>query len=713
MIPEVTVFFKWHSEGGIPKMEETSYNWLLDTMRDISAQTALLISDSNDFDQNGTQDMDTSFQTEFSALNELCTGQKPEQILKTVFGFDSFRPLQREIIQNVLDGRDTLAVIPTGGGKSLCYEIPALIMDGLTVVVSPLIALMQDQVAQLEAYGVEAVFLNSTLDWDTYRDTADKLREGKIKLLYVSPEGLNTDKMRDILHSEKVDVKCITIDEAHCVSEWGHDFRPDYLEIASVREQFPKAVCLALTATATKQVRADIVKQLKLENPAVLVASFNRPNIFLEVKRKADPLMQLISFLQNHKGQSGIIYCFSRKQVDMLTQTLSQEFSVTSYHAGLTDEERTAHQEDFIRDKVSIIVATVAFGMGINKPDVRFVIHYDLPKSIEQYYQEIGRAGPDGLAAHALLLFSPADIHKIRYFFDESADASKAERLLAAMVSYAESRTCRRKQLLAYFGESYTPTSEEKEEDTCCDICSYGSSDAKDMTTPAQKYMSCILRTEERFGASYIIDVLLGSRQKRILENEHDKLSTFGIGRDIEKNDWFELNSCLIEAEYIVKSSDYGVLSLSQKGHDALRNREKIFLPVQFTGTTSATKKCKGRARTKNGESAYNDDTSYAEGISATGTFVRPAKSHSQKAAAYDTSDKEAVRIADRLRVWRRHLADELNQPPYVIFGDKTLADIASRKPQTQSELLICYGIGEMKAEKFGAAVLRIVRNEE
>ncbi|HAM77888.1 MAG TPA: ATP-dependent DNA helicase RecQ, partial [Treponema sp.] len=326
------------------------------------------------------------------------SGSEPERVLKEVFGYEEFRPLQREVIQNVLDGRDTLAVMPTGGGKSLCYQIPALIMEGLTIVVSPLIALMQDQVAQLEAAGVPAVFINSSLDIDAYRESCALIRSGEIRLLYVSPEGLSRERMQELLHSSRLPLRCITIDEAHCISEWGHDFRPDYMEIAAFRNEFKDAVCLALTATATKQVQADIVRNLKLKKPAVLVSSFNRSNIFLNVQPRTDGLGQIVEFLQEHKEQSGIIYCLSRKEVDSITQELQERgFSAMSYHAGLSDEERADHQNKFIKSQVDVIVATVAFGMGINKPDVRFVIHYALPKSIEEYYQEIGRAGRDGL----------------------------------------------------------------------------------------------------------------------------------------------------------------------------------------------------------------------------------------------------------------------------------------------------------------------------
>ena len=571
----------------------------------------------------------------------------------------------------------------------MTYQIPALIFDGLTVVVSPLIALMHDQVSSLASNGIEAVFLNSSLEWEEYKSCVARVLSGKVKIVYVSPEGLATQKIQTLLHNENLHIKCFTIDEAHCISEWGHDFRPDYLAIASVRRQFPQAVCLALTATATKHVRDDIVNNLQMKNPDILLASFNRPNIFLEVRPKRDSYVQIVSFLKEHLEDSGIIYCFSRKQVDQLADLLSNDgFSVLPYHAGLDDSTREKNQTAFIRDKVQIMVATVAFGMGIDKPNVRFVIHYDLPKSLEQYYQEIGRAGRDGLPSTALLLYSSSDIHKIRYFFADSADVEKSEKLLQSMVDYASARHCRRQKLLAYFGEFYTPESSSVENKCCCDICSTGQIQETDVTIPVQKFLSCIYRLNQRFGTLYVIDVLLGSRQKRIMDNGHNMLSTWGIGTELSREDWFELASILTERNYIEKSMEYGILSVTAKGRELLATREKVFLPVVFTGR--GAKKSEASAKKSKPEFALHKKGSAFEAISDT--------------------DAEGLRICNALKEWRKKTADKSNVPPYVIFGDKTLVEIALKKPQTSAELLEIYGLGDVKVRKFSSAILKIIR---
>ena len=571
----------------------------------------------------------------------------------------------------------------------MTYQIPALIFDGLTVVVSPLIALMHDQVSSLASNGIEAVFLNSSLEWEEYKSCVARVLSGKVKIVYVSPEGLATQKIQTLLHNENLHIKCFTIDEAHCISEWGHDFRPDYLAIASVRRQFPQAVCLALTATATKHVRDDIVNNLQMKNPDILLASFNRPNIFLDVRPKRDSYVQIVSFLKEHLEDSGIIYCFSRKQVDQLADLLSNDgFSVLPYHAGLDDSTRERNQTAFIRDKVQIMVATVAFGMGIDKPNVRFVIHYDLPKSLEQYYQEIGRAGRDGLPSTALLLYSSSDIHKIRYFFADSADVEKSEKLLQSMVDYASARHCRRQKLLAYFGEFYTPESSSAENKCCCDICSTGQIQETDVTIPVQKFLSCIYRLNQRFGTLYVIDVLLGSRQKRIMDNGHNMLSTWGIGTELSREDWFELASILTERNYIEKSMEYSILSVTAKGRELLATREKVFLPVVFTGR--GAKKSEASAKKSKPEFALHKKGSAFEAISDT--------------------DAEGLRICNALKEWRKKTADKSNVPPYVIFGDKTLVEIALKKPQTSAELLEIYGLGDVKVRKFSSAILKIIR---
>lgn len=506
----------------------------------------------------------------------------PELVLSSVFGYKNFRPLQEAVINSVLAKKDTLVIMPTGGGKSLCYQIPALILKGITIVVSPLISLMSNQVASLEKHGIHSVFLNSSLEWKEYLKAVDEIKKGFVKIIYVSPEGLATSRIRDLLNEGNLEVSCITIDEAHCVSEWGHDFRPDYMEIFSVRKHFPKATMIALTATATEQVKRDIIKNLGLKKPEIFTTSFDRKNIFLEVQPKKSGESQVIEFLKNHKNESGIIYCTSRRQVDELFVSLKKKgYSVLNYHAGLPDDVRGEHQQLFIEDKVKIIVATVAFGMGIDKPNVRFVINFDLPKSIEEYYQEIGRAGRDGQPAWALLLYTYADVHKIRYFFTDMADPTKAEMKLKSMVNFASGNTCRRKALLNYFGEKYEAGTGESDGSWCCDICS-NLREAKpltDMTIPIQKFLCCILRTKSRFGAAYVIDVLLGSHNKRILENGHNMISTFSIGHELTKDDWHDLVDLLLEKEYIQRVGEYNVLELTNKGRDLLVTREKVLLP--------------------------------------------------------------------------------------------------------------------------------------
>ncbi len=637
----------------------------------------------------------------------------PEQILKSVFGYKEFRQGQREIIQNILDGRDTLAVMPTGGGKSLCYQIPALIFEGITVVVSPLISLMQDQVGALLENGVDAAFLNSTLTLDEYKKTVRAIKSGETKLLYVSPEGLATERVKSILSEADVPVSCVTIDEAHCISEWGHDFRPDYMEIAAFRNRFKDAVCLALTATATKQVQADIVRNLKLKKPAVLVASFNRSNIFLNVQPRTDGLTQVLEFLSDHKDESGIIYCLSRKEVDSITEELqARGFSAMSYHAGLSDEERADHQNKFIKSQVDVIVATVAFGMGINKPDVRFVIHYALPKSIEEYYQEIGRAGRDGLPSEALLLYNAGDIHRIRFFFkDKSDDESfKAEKLLQAMIDYAQCRTCRRKFLLNYFGEEYTPsanssqdqdargekalqdqngaarggdTLQAKDSAPCCDICESGGLPLKDVTVPAQKFLSCVYRVDQRFGAAHIIDILLGSRNEKIKKFNHNFLSTWGIGTELSKQAWFELADAMQSAGLIDRVGEYNIVKVTSLGKELLQNRDKIELPVRIN--FDAQKKA---------------------------SLALPKKKAVLHKKSQLQDDAQTSLLYEDLKAWRKKLADEENVPPYFIFNDKTLIEIANKKPSTRADLLSISGIGELKAKKFGSKIISIITED-
>ncbi len=581
--------------------------------------------------------------------------------LKQIFGYDNFRPLQAEIIQNVLNKQDSLAVMPTGSGKSLCYQLPALEFPGLTVVVSPLISLMEDQVMQLRALGVTAVFLNSTLDPITYDWTADQIRSGEAKLLYAAPETLVQPRTLALL--DQCNVDCLTIDEAHCISEWGHDFRPEYRQLVAVRRRLPQAVCLTVTATATERVRQDIKSSLDIAEAHEFLASFDRDNLHLVVEPKTDGLAQTISFLQGHPDESGIIYCSTRKQVDFLASELARRgWSALPYHAGLDDATRRHNQQQFIRDDVPIMVATIAFGMGINKPNVRFILHYDLPKNLESYYQQIGRAGRDGLPADCLLLFSYSDVQTINYFISQQEPSQQAggRARLEAMLGFVETNVCRRRPVLSYFGETY-----QKENCELCDNCTTEAGDLVDLTIPAQKFLSCVKRTGEFFGLNHIIDVLRGSQSQKVLSRGHDKLSTYNIGGEFSKKEWQYLARQFIQAGLMVQDMEHGSLKLTPKAYAVFKGEPvRGTLPDKPQAAPSAT--------------AY---------------------------ANYDQG------LFQQLRQTRKALADEAGVPPYVIFSDRALVEMATYFPQSRASFGTMYGVGAAKLANFADIFLPIIQN--
>ena len=591
--------------------------------------------------------------------------EQSRSILKSVFGYDEFRPLQSDIITNILAKNDALVVMPTGGGKSLCYQIPALIFGGLTIVISPLISLMKDQVAQLTQSGVAVAVLNSSLLPDEYRRNIAQIKQKKARLLYLAPEALLKSNMLALLSS--VDVDCLAIDEAHCISQWGHDFRPEYRRLIEAREHFPDAACVALTATATPRVREDIRTSLRMNSGREFVASFNRENLFIRILPKDKPVDQTIQFIRNFPDQSGIIYCYSRKQVETLNGTLENEgFSVRPYHAGLSDLDRHRNQEDFIRDDVQIIVATIAFGMGIDKPNVRFVVHYDLPKNIESYYQEIGRAGRDGLKSQCLLLFSYGDVQKIKYFIDQKNDHEKrvANNHLSALLRFAETEVCRRLPLLHYFEEDYHT-------DKCnmCDNCLAEDKEKVDLTMAAQKFLSCLKRTGERFGSIHIIDVLRGSRAKKVLQFGHQKLSTYGIGQDYSKKQWQQVSRQFLHKGLMDQDMEFGSLKLTDKGWDVLKGDLKIW----------------GQLEQQPPSAPLGQDTNRIDDLDY---------------------DRELFEI---LRKTRKELANQSGVPPFVIFADKTLVEMATYFPQSSESLLDIYGVGAVKCKKFGPLFQEII----
>ncbi len=581
-----------------------------------------------------------------------------EQALKHFFGYDSFRPGQRQIVEQALSDRDLLIIMPTGGGKSLCFQLPALLKQGLTVVVSPLIALMQDQVEALRDNGIGATFLNSSLSLPEVRSREEAIRKGKIKLLYVAPERLLSDRFLPFLDlvKQQIGISTFAIDEAHCVSEWGHDFRPDYRQLRTLRLRYPDVPTLALTATATDRVRADIIQQLELKLPLVHLASFNRPNLYYEVRPKQKSAYSEVLGMIRETTGAVIIYCLSRKKVDEITSKLQNDkIAALPYHAGLSDGDRTQNQTRFIRDDVRVMVATVAFGMGINKPDVRLVVHYDIPRNLEGYYQESGRAGRDGEPSQCVLFFSYGDIKTIEWSINQKTDPQEkliAKQQLRQVIDYGEGTDCRRTIQLGYFGERFPGNCGN------CDNCRYPKP-AEDWTVEAMKFLSCVARCQERYGMTYIIDVLRGAKNQKITQNGHEKLSTYGIGKDKTLDQWRMLGRSLLHKGMLDQSSDgYSVLKLNALSWEVMRKQRTVMLAVPI---------------------------------------VKKAIIEEERLPS-----AEVELLFQRLRSLRKKLADEQSVPPYVIFADSTLKLMAHDRPQTLEAFGKLSGIGTHKLANYG-----------
>ena len=683
-------------------------------------------------------------------------------VLEKNFGYTSFRPNQEEVIQSILDDKDVFVLMPTGGGKSLCYQIPALMKPGITVVISPLISLMKDQVDSLVSNGVSAAYLNSTLSESESADVKQRMLSGDLKILYVAPERLMMNSMLSLL--KKTTISLFAIDEAHCVSEWGHDFRPEYRKLSELRDKFPGVCIAALTATATERVRRDIVHVLRLQDPVVKVSSFNRPNLSYQIVEKKDVMDQLDSYLRKNRNKSGIIYCQSRDAVERLAARLNKSgFSALPYHAGISDEKRARNQERFIRDDVDIIVATVAFGMGIDKPDVRFVIHYDLPKNLESYYQETGRGGRDGLECECILFFSRGDWHKIRFLIEKKP--SKRERDLAfqqlsQIISYCESTDCRRNVLLKYFGEEITEPCNN------CDSC-FHPREKTDYTNQAKLLLDCIQQTGQRFGMSHVVDVLYGARTQKVKDMRHDRLSVHGSGKSVSKNEWKRIGNELIQSGLLSVSGErYPIVKLNVKSRKVIDGE----ISVELTAPP-ISKISKGRAilpgisdSNQNGgefideaddeteeiysdfaDSEFNENESggaiiyggkksiLADGIedfdpisASVSSGSASSASSTSLASVSSVKSKETVPkvttpkkeksvfpkkiekgkfdsvLFSRLRELRKNIAADKNLPPYIIFADTSLRQMATDFPIDETSFLKIVGVAEYKLQKYG-----------